>query len=118
MDIKATLKKFIGYYANLVESGGKLSSTKFFLTLFNISLLCVVWHKELTQPDGVSSELLIVAYGLLAGNYQFSKMQRFKQIPTPNSTQESTQESSPTYTSTNQSTTNQDATKDNKNGEQ
>lgn len=122
MDLKATLKKFTDYYANLVESGGKLSSTKFFLTLFNISLLCVVWHKELTQPAGVSSELLIVAYGLLAGNYQFSKMQRFKQSTTPTTTlisaQDTTQESSPAYTSTLQQPTQSDATKENKNGEQ
>lgn len=78
MDIKKYILGALNYVAPLIESNAKLSSTKFFLTCFNVSLLAIIWHKELTQPGGVSGELLVVAFGLLAGNYQVSKMQRFK----------------------------------------
>lgn len=94
MDIKKYILGALNYVAPLIESNSKLSSTKFFLTLFNISLLAIIWHKELTQPQGVSGELLVVAFGLLAGNYQVSKMQRFKSTlssttnPQPNADKE------------------------------
>lgn len=92
---------------DLIQSGGKVSSTKFFLTLFNFSLLAIIWHKELTQPQGVSGELLVVAFGLLAGNYQVSKIQRFKASGTSSNT-----------TPTTSLNTQHDADKENKNGEQ
>lgn len=108
MDIKKYILGALNYVAPLIESNSRLSSTKFFLTLFNTSLLAIIWHKELTQPGGVSGELLVVAFGLLAGNYQVSKMQRFK----------STNSSTPTPTSS--STTNQPPSdnKENNDGEQ
>lgn len=103
MDIKKYILNALSYVAPLIESNSRLSSTKFFLTLFNISLLAIIWHKELTQPHGVSGELLVVAFGLLAGNYQVSKMQRFKSTPSTHSS--STTNSQP------------DADKENNNGE-
>ena len=108
MDIKKYILGALNYVAPLIESNAKLSSTKFFLTLFNISLLLIIWHKELTQVGGVSSELLVVAFGLLAGNYQVSKMQRFKSAI-------STTTATPTSSTTNP--TNAD-NKENNNGEQ
>lgn len=107
MDIKKYILGALNYVAPLIESNAKLSSTKFFLTCFNVSLLAIIWHKELTQVGGVSGELLVVAFGLLAGNYQVSKMQRFKSTTSSTAT--------PTSSTTNQPPSNN---KENNDGEQ